>query len=550
MIYPGQEIQIDTAAEAALKKQQLTEEEYRAYLIQQLTEKEKVRLWRRAKRGLDDLYFLSREIIETDPERREMIVPHVHGEWSKWYHSSTKRLKMILVPRGTFKSTVFTVNNSLRKIAANPNERILIANAISTNARGFLREIKDHLEKNQEFKDNYGNFYDEKLMKTKYMWSEDRIEVLGRSPGVREPTVTAAGVETQLTSQHYSTIIWDDLVGEMNIGTREQALKVIEWWKRTLSLLDPLGEGIIVGTRWAHFELYHYIMEDPELRKLVDVFIRGAFNQDGSLYFPEMLSEEKLNEYKNIQGSYIFSAFYLNDPVDEETSLVKRHNIHTYGGTCIACNGEHKRPKLGKLAIFTACDPALSQASGADSSALITLGVDSDNRWWVLEVKSGRWTTDELLQNLFETYHSWHPETVTIETIGSAQLLIESIYEMERLLNVSLPLKPIKTRSGKSKDARIRAAIGPRFERNSVFCQADMTEFIDQLARYPRSRHDDIIDALSDISEVAYTPDTPLEEREEVMSEDKTRFERHMERLLGEQGSSGLAVDEHLGDLW
>lgn len=517
-------------------------------LINNIVDLEEKVAYLRAKKGLNDLYYFSREILETSEERKQLLVPHVHEEWSKWYHGSSKRLKMILVPRGTFKSTFFTVNNSLRKIAKNRNERILIANAVASNAQGFLREVKDHLEKNERFKEYYGEFYDEKAMRSKNVWNESKIEVLGRDPGTREPTITAAGVEGQLTSQHYSTIIWDDLVGETNIGRREQALKVIDWWKRTLSLLDPEGEGIIVGTRWSHFELYHYIMEDPQLAPLVDVFIRGAWNDDGSLYFPEMLNEDKLDEYKKIQGSYIFSAFYLNDPVDEDTALVKRHNIHTYDGTCAACGGNHVMPKSGKLAVFTACDPALSQSTGADSSAIVTVGVDKDGRWWVLEVKAGKWSTYELIEQLFETHKQWSPHTVTIETIGTMQAILDPIHEAEKSRNNFLPIKTVKTRSGQTKDARIRAVVGPRFERNMVFCKSDMTEFIDQVARYPRSRHDDMIDALSDISEVEFTPDTALDEREKP--EEMGRLEANIQRMIEKQGGKGLAVDEYLGEFF
>lgn len=157
------------------------------------------------KKGLEDLYFFNKNIVETDPRRRDKLVPHVHGEWNTWYHTSGKRIKMILVPRGTFKSTFFTVGRSLQKIAANRNERILISNATGGNSRRFLGEIKDHLLGNEEYKLLYGDMYDKSLR-----WNEDEIVVKGRSLGIKEATVTAIGVGGNLVSQHYSTIISDD----------------------------------------------------------------------------------------------------------------------------------------------------------------------------------------------------------------------------------------------------------------------------------------------------------------------------------------------------
>lgn len=257
---------------------------------------------KKKQRGLEDLLFFNKYIVEGDPRRRKLIVPHVHGEWVEWYKNSSKRIKMILVPRGCFKSTFFTIGRTLQAICANRSERVLIANATLANSQKFLSEIKDHLRKNETLKTLYGEFYD-----PQERWNEDETVVTGRSMGVREATITAAGVGGNLVSQHYSKIICDDLVNLENSATHYQADKVIDWWKRAFSLLDYDGEMIIIGTRWSYYELYSWIVKKyPES---IDTYIKGAYNPDGSLYFPELLNEEKLAELKGLQGSYVFSAF-------------------------------------------------------------------------------------------------------------------------------------------------------------------------------------------------------------------------------------------------
>lgn len=246
----------------------------------------------KAKRGLEDLYFFNKNIVETNPDRRAKLVPHVHGEWNTWYHTSGKRIKMILVPRGTFKSTFFTVGLTLQKIAANRNERILISNATGANSERFLGEIKEHLIGNEVYTQLYGEMYDKRLR-----WNENQIVVPGRDLGIKEATVTAIGVGGNLVSQHYSTIIADDLVNNENSMTKLQADKVIEWWKQSFSLLDRDGEMLIIGTRWSYYELYSHILK--HLTNEVDSYIRGAYSPDGSLYFPEELSIPKLQELKS-----------------------------------------------------------------------------------------------------------------------------------------------------------------------------------------------------------------------------------------------------------
>lgn len=42
-----------------------------------------------------------------------------------------------------------------------------------------------------------------------------------------------------------------------------------------------------------------------------NVVYRGAYNKDGSLFFPEKLSQDFLESAKRTMGSYIFANQYL-----------------------------------------------------------------------------------------------------------------------------------------------------------------------------------------------------------------------------------------------
>ena len=448
---------------------------------------------KKKQRGLEDLLFFNKYIMESDERRRGFFVPHVHGEWDKWHKASKKRIKMILVPRGTFKSTFFTIGGSVQALAANRNERILIANATLSNSQNFLGEIKEHLTKNETLKTLYGEFYDPKLK-----WNESEIVVTNRSLGIKESNITAAGVGGNLVSQHYSKIFCDDLVNLENSSTRLQSDKVIDWWRRAFSLLDYDGEMTIIGTRWSYYELYSWIVE--KYSHLADIHIKGAYNKDGSLYFPELLDEEKLTELKGLQGSYVFSSFYLNDPVDEESALIKRSQVKYYG------EGEDKElPR--NLNIFAVCDPAVSQSANADYSCILVIGIDHENNWYVLEVRRGRWTVGELISELFAVNELWHPVTMSIEVIGQAQGLMTPIHDEENRMNKYLPLYQIKARIDVRKEMRIRSVLQPRFERGKIFIKRDMFELEEEILKFPRGKHDDMIDAMTDIDEISFMPE-------------------------------------------
>ena len=481
---------------------------------------------KKKQKGLEDLFFFNKYIMEGDEKRRKYLVPHVHGEWVEWYHKSGKRIKMILVPRATFKSTFFTVGRTLQALAQNRDHRILIANATLGNSQKFLGEIKDHLRKNELYKQLYGGedgFYDKNLK-----WNEDEIEIPGRSLGIKEASVTAVGVGGNLVSQHYSMIIADDLVNELNSATRYQTDKVIDWWKRAFSLLDYDGEMIVIGTRWSYYDLYAYMVE--KFHDRADFYIRGAYREDGSLYFPELLDEEKLNELKSLQGSYIFSSFYLNDPVDEASALIKKSQLKYWDEV----------PK--DLQIFAACDPAVSQDVRADESSIIIVGVDWENNWYVLETRSGQWTVGQLIDELFAVHSQWKPITMSIEVIGQAQGLMTPIHDEENRRNRYLPLVEIKARPQIRKEQRIRSVLQPRFERGKVFIGKDMFDLEEQILKFPKSKRDDMIDSLTDIEEIAFAPEEPPAPDGEVP---KSHFEEIIKRKQDARSPGDFYMGTH-----
>jgi intein/homing endonuclease/phage terminase large subunit-like protein len=158
-----------------------------------------------------------------------------------------KKKLLILLPRGSFKSSIVTVGYTLWRIAQNPNERILIANATYPMACQFLSQVKDHLEKNETFIDLFGN-----LATMADSWRENRITVAReKSYEQKDPTVSAFGADTNVVGSHYNMALLDDMVNDKNITTREQIEKVINFYKGTLDLVDSKAGGhkqvIIIG---------------------------------------------------------------------------------------------------------------------------------------------------------------------------------------------------------------------------------------------------------------------------------------------------------------
>lgn len=102
-------------------------------------------------------------------------------------------------------------------------------------------------------------------------WNEGEIIIKQRQTPRKEASITAGGIGTVKVGQHYDYIIHDDLNGPSNSLTPELRQKVIDHYKMNVSILEPSGTMIVIGTRYAADDIIGWIIqneiEEPEPEK-------------------------------------------------------------------------------------------------------------------------------------------------------------------------------------------------------------------------------------------------------------------------------------------
>lgn len=197
----------------------------------------------------DSLYKTAKDLLGyRDINRR------THGEMLDALQSDSKR-KLIVMPRGTFKSSVGVVAYSVWRLMKDPNERILIDSEIYSNSKNFLREIKAHLQSEKLIK-LFGEW------KSDANWNEGEIIIKQRTKAYKEASITCGGIETTKVGQHYTVIIGDDLNSGNNSATTEGRKKVIQHYQMNTAILEPEGTYVIIGTRYASDDLIGHIIEN------------------------------------------------------------------------------------------------------------------------------------------------------------------------------------------------------------------------------------------------------------------------------------------------
>lgn len=192
------------------------------------------------------LFVLSRDLLGY-----RNLTPQTHGKMISTLE--TQGNKLIVMPRGTFKTSIGAVAYSVWLLIRDPNLRILLDSELYSNSKNTLREIKAHFESDR-FRSIFGEWKGD-------VWNEGEIIVRTRTQVKKEASITCSGIGAQKTGQHYDVIIADDMNSPKNSHTPELRQKVVDHYRYYTSLLDPGGTKVIIGTRYSSGDLIGFIVE-------------------------------------------------------------------------------------------------------------------------------------------------------------------------------------------------------------------------------------------------------------------------------------------------
>ena len=222
----------------------------------------------------------------------------------------------------------------------------------------------------------------------------------------------------------------------------------------------------------------------------------------------DIINPRKMKVYalETETGNYIAWGYassnsqYLNNPVPESDATFKREWFHYYDET------ELRGRPLNK---FTAVDPAISLDKEADYTTIVTVGLDHFHNWYVLDIFRDRVTPNELINKLYVTYERWHPIEIGIENVAFQKVLQYALNEEGRKRKKYLPIVEVKPEN-RTKDERIRG-LEPLYANGVILHKKELVynDYLeDELTRFPRGRHDDIVDAMSYLKDIVSAPRT------------------------------------------
>ena len=276
-------------------------------------------------------------------------------------------------------------------------------------------------------------------------------------------------------------------------------------WERSLSDVKPVskdGRIFIIGNNLGEKCLIERIFQHAD-DLMFETLRIPAIDEQGNPTWAEKFSLEFLLQekeaYRKAGKLEVWYRERLCQAIAAENQVFKREYFRYYSPNDI--------PKLlQSCRVYAAVDLAISQKETADYTAIAVVAVNSENHWFVLDVIYGRFNPSETIEKLFWAVKKYKIDAVGIEKVQYQAALQHFLEKEMRTRGEFFRIEELK--SHKQKEVRIKA-LEPRFKAGMIHFPdiADwLPELEAELLTFPRGRHDDLIDALAYIEQIAEPP--------------------------------------------
>jgi phage terminase large subunit-like protein len=441
-------------------------------------------------------------------------------------YSDLKR-RMILVPRNGFKSTI-DILDCVQYAICWPEVSILIMTGTIPLATEFVGEVKKHFTLRQSNDtDAKGKpiFFPNTIMnETTGEHTVSMLQVLFPEHCTRP----GEGKEKEWDTPARAAM---GVVHNQNVNTTEAIAKVNHAISVNRGMLNPEGFIDVVGTWYDEHDFYGQTLKQEETQAIVhgkQHLIQGSidsgqFNSainvkcylracwwpkpsakgkadeemgpdDYIYWFPERLTFEFLKiEQLDPVG---FAIKFLNNPrkinkIRFPRDLMVRKTLP-----------QGQMPNQG--VIVTAVDTAYSPQPWADYTVIMT-AVIYGGRFYIINMKRGRWNEDDLPKMIASVAKQWFPKQIAIEESVGVKWLGKEIRREMAKLQISVPLSFVSLGKGSKKTAKIEKAKPVIRLLNddrlyfSVGCEG-LNQIYEELELFTGTtddKHDDIVSAIS-----------------------------------------------------
>jgi phage terminase large subunit-like protein len=482
--------------------------------------------------AMDDLYFFARLV------NPGYMYGEIHKEIFAWMQEYTLygqgvgniTNKLIMLPRAHLKSHM-VATWAAWVITRSPEVTILYVSATAGLAITQLYAIKNILTCTP-----YSRYFPEYINPKEGLrekWSQDAISIdhpKRRQEGIRDATISTAGLTTNTTGWHADILIPDDLVVPENAYTEDGRQAVANKSSQFTSILNAGGFTMACGTRYHPSDIYatwktqEYDLynDEGEIEDRVPVWEVKEFGveKEGVFIWPKTMrpSDKKFFGFDQqvlarIRAQYEdrvqFYAQYYNDPNDPGSNRIDRNKFQYYDRKWLKQEGGHWYYKRNKLNVYASIDFAYSMSKKSDNTAIVVIGADADGFIYVLDIdcfKSDRMS--EYFKRVAELHSKWEFNKLRAEVTVAQAVIVRDLKDKLREEGLRLSVEEYRpTRNEGTKQERIASALEHRYENLQIWhFKGGYTDMLEEELVMARPAHDDIKDALASAVMIVVKP--------------------------------------------
>ncbi len=474
----------------------------------------------------NDLLFFIRLIAP------EQVLGGCHEDVISWWtRADSKTHQILLFPRDHQKSRLVAYRVAW-ELTKDPTLRILYISATANLAEKQLGFIKTILT--SEVYRRYWPLHVNAEEGKRKRWTTSEIMLdhpLREAEKVRDPSIFTAGLTTSITGMHCDIAVLDDVVVYENAYTKEGRERVKSQYSLLSSIEGANAREWVVGTRYHPADLYNDLMsmsedtfdEDGEIagsEPIYEIFERAVENRgDGTGEFLWPRQQRKDGKWFGFdqkilakkRGQYLdrgqFRAQYYNDPSDPDNVPVSKDKFQYYERKFLKLENGHWYMRGNKLNVFAAVDFAFSLSKKADYTAIVVVGIDSENNIYVLEID--RFRTDrisEYFEHLFHLSNKWGFRKLRAEVTVAQSAIVRQLKDLIRENGMAVSIDEFRPQKG-TKQERITATLEPRYDNMQIWhYKGGECQTLEEELATRNPPHDDVIDALASAIDIAVKP--------------------------------------------